>query len=66
MSITIEAIYKNGVFHPTIPVEIPENTRVRITFKRNFSDLIEKYADFPMKESADMVLENLRKRVPDR
>ena len=66
MSLIIEAIYKNGVFNPTIPVEIPENNRVQITVQRNFSDRIEKYADFPMKESADTVLETLRRRVPDR
>jgi predicted DNA-binding antitoxin AbrB/MazE fold protein len=66
MSVIIEAIYKDGVFHPTIPVEIPDNTRVRITLKKNFSDLIEEYADFPMKESADTILEVMRRRVTDK
>ena len=65
MSVIIEAIYKEGAFHPTVPVEIPENTRVRITLKKNFSDLIDEYADFPMKESADSILAIMRRRVTD-
>jgi predicted DNA-binding antitoxin AbrB/MazE fold protein len=62
MSIIIEAIYKKGAFYPTVPVEMPDNTRVKLTLKKSFSDLIDKYADFPMKESADAILENIRRK----
>jgi len=61
MSIVIEAIYKKGVFYPTIPVEIPDNTKVKITLKKNLSDLIEEYSHFPMKESADAAFEEIRR-----
>lgn len=42
---TITATYKNGVFHPLAPIDLPDNKNVRIVI------LPEKHDD----ESADMV-----------
>jgi predicted DNA-binding antitoxin AbrB/MazE fold protein len=33
MSITLSAIYENGVFHPTEPVALPDGSRVEITLR---------------------------------
>lgn len=30
---TVQAVYENGVFRPTTPVELPESCQVEITFR---------------------------------
>jgi len=30
---TIQAVYENGVFRPTTPIELPESCQVEITFR---------------------------------
>ena len=43
MTKTIQAIYEDGVFHPTEPVSnIPEHTRIKMTFETPPSQEIQK------------------------
>lgn len=38
MSVTIEAIYEDGIFKPLRPVSLPEGTRVRVEAEESSSD----------------------------
>lgn len=72
---TVEAIYQNGVFRPLERLELPEDTRLQISFERNQKkqhmlewlkdadafreQLRQKYGTFP--DSAEMIAEDRRR-----
>ena len=58
----IKAVYRDEVLKPLQKLNLPEKTKVRITIKGSFSELLDELGEVEAKEDINKVLEGMRLR----
>ena len=58
----IKAVYRDEVLKPLQKLNLPEKTKVRITIKGSFSELIDELREMGAKEDITKVLDGMRIR----
>ena len=58
----IKAVYRDEVLKPLQKLNLPEKTKVRITIKGSFSELLDELGEMEAKEDINKVLEGMRVR----
>ena len=58
----IKAVYRDEVLKPLQKLNLPEKTKVRITIKGSFSELLDELGEMEAKEDINKVLEGMRTR----
>ncbi len=58
----IKAVYRDEVLKPLQKLNLPEKTKVRITIKGSFSELLDELGEMEAKEDINKVLEGMRMR----
>lgn len=56
----IRAIYKRNILKPLDKLNLKENSKVRITIKKNFSELLDDLGEIEAKDDIEKVLEDIR------
>lgn len=56
MNMKIKAIYENKVLKPLRDLDLPEKTKVSITIRESFSDLLDELGEPEAREDIDAVL----------
>ena len=62
MNMKIKAIYENKVLKPLRDLDLPEKTKVSITIRESFSDLLDELGEPEAREDIDAVLKETRTR----
>jgi len=57
--VTVTAIYKRGVLHPTTRLDLPEDTLVAILPLKEYQQLVSE------REARFQILDDIRRRMPD-
>ncbi len=58
----IKAVYRDEVLKPLQKLNLPEKTKVRITIKGSFIELLDELGEIEAKEDINKVLEGMRAR----
>ena len=58
----IKAVYRDEVLKPLQKLNLPEKTKVRITIKGSFIELLDELGEIEAKEDINKVLEGMRMR----
>jgi len=62
MNMKIKAVYENKVLKPLRDLDLPEKTKVSITIRESFSDLLDELGEPEAREDIDAVLKETRTR----
>ncbi len=62
MHMQLKAVYRDEVLKPLQKLNLPEKTKVRITIKGSFSELLDELGEIEAKEDINKVLEGMRMR----
>ncbi len=58
----IKAVYENKVLKPLRDLDLPEKTKVSITIRESFSDLLDELGEPEAQEDIDTILKETRTR----
>ncbi|MEN6396334.1 MAG: antitoxin family protein [Methanoregula sp.] len=64
-AIKTSAVYKKGTLVLDDPVNLPEQTRVKVVIRKKFSAFVKKFGEPEAKEDTEQILLTTRRRTGD-